>query len=65
MDLQASDRYAIRELLDRFSDAVNHRDWRAVMALFAKDIVWERLPPTPWKLEGPDAIFAFLTNNDR
>jgi hypothetical protein len=57
------DRLAIRELIDRSSDLINHQEWTALMDLFTSNIVWERLPPTPWKVEGRDAVHAFLTNN--
>ena len=33
------------------------------MALFTDDIVWERLPPTPWQLAGRDAVLGFLSKN--
>ena len=65
MDLEARlvDQLAVRDLIDRSSDAINHQDWPALMALFTEDAAWERLPPTPWKLEGRDAIRAFLSKN--
>ncbi|QRK11519.1 nuclear transport factor 2 family protein [Archangium violaceum] len=54
---------AIRELLDRSSDAINHQDWTALMAMFTEDAVWERRPPTAWRIEGREAIRAFLARN--
>jgi hypothetical protein len=41
MDLQAlSDRIAIREVIDRYSDAVTRREWRSVGATFHDDATW-------------------------
>ena len=41
MDLQAlSDRIAIRDVIDRYSDAVTRRDWPSVGATFHDDAVW-------------------------
>ena len=41
MDLQAlSDRIAIRDVIDRYSDAVTRRDWPNVGATFHADAVW-------------------------
>lgn len=55
---------AIRALLDEASDAINHHEWAALVSLLAEDVVWERLPPHPWKLEGRDAILSFLAQNE-
>lgn len=57
------DRLAIYDLLNRSSDLINHQEWETLCALFSDDIVWEREPPTPWKLDGRDAVFAFLNRN--
>jgi ketosteroid isomerase-like protein len=35
------DHLAIRSLLDRYTDAVNRRDWDAVERVFAEDGVWD------------------------
>ena len=41
MDLQAlGDRIAIRDVIDRYSDAVTRRDWPNVGATFHDDAVW-------------------------
>lgn len=58
-----SERLAIRDLIDRSSDAINHQDWPALAALQAENVVWERLPPMPWTLRGRDAVRGFLTGN--
>jgi ketosteroid isomerase-like protein len=63
MEQRLLDRLAVRDLIDRSSDAINHQDWTSLVSMMAEDAVWERLPPTPWTLEGRDAIRAFLANN--
>lgn len=64
LDQSTLDRLAIRELIDQSSDLINHQQWNALLGLFTDDIVWERLPPTPWKLAGHDAVLGFLTKNE-
>jgi hypothetical protein len=41
------DRLAVRELIERSSDLINHQEWTRLMSLFIDDIVWERRPPMP------------------
>jgi len=47
---------AIRDLLNRYTDAVNQRDWQALAALFAADAVWDaggpELGPRGYRFEG-------------
>lgn len=62
-ELGQIDRLAVRDLIERSSDVINHQEWTALVALFTDDAVWERLPPTPWKLEGREAIRTFLAGN--
>jgi hypothetical protein len=31
--------------------------------MMTADVVWERMPPTPWTLDGLSAVHAFLTAN--
>lgn len=57
------DRVAVRELIDRASDAINHAEWENLLQVSTEDVVWERLPPVPWKLEGRRAIREFLAKN--
>lgn len=57
-------RRVIRELLERASDAVNHREWDTLLAMSSNDVVWERRGSPSWKLEGREAIRAFLSKND-
>lgn len=63
LDATAADRAAIRELVDRLCDAINHHDWVGVGALLTEDAVWETLPPIGWRAEGRSAIVAFLSGN--
>jgi ketosteroid isomerase-like protein len=41
-----ADHLAIRSLLDRYTDAVNRRDWTAMERVFAPDGVWDMGGPT-------------------
>jgi ketosteroid isomerase-like protein len=47
---------AIRDLLDRYTNALNHRDWSALEGLFACDGIWEAVSPVdgapPMRFEG-------------
>lgn len=52
------DRFAIRELIDRYSDAVNHRDWAALETCFTEDGVWDVGAPFSFKIESAKAIVA-------
>jgi hypothetical protein len=57
-------RLAIRELLERFSDAVNHGQFEIIPTLFSADAVWEtKIPPDAalglgegFHFRGPDGI---------
>jgi ketosteroid isomerase-like protein len=51
-----ADRFAIRELIDRYSYAVNERDWAAYESCFAEDAVWDVGPPFSFRLRGRSAI---------
>jgi uncharacterized protein (TIGR02246 family) len=50
------DRFAIRELIDQYSDAVNERDWAAFASCFTEDAVWDVGAPFSFKLETRDLI---------
>ncbi|QSQ13822.1 nuclear transport factor 2 family protein [Myxococcus landrumensis] len=56
---------AVRALIERFSDAANHADWKATEEMFTEDAVWEVQAPPPmgWTFEGRDAIRAGMTGN--
>ncbi|MGE0385166.1 MAG: nuclear transport factor 2 family protein [Gammaproteobacteria bacterium] len=41
-----ADHAAIRDLIDRYTDAVNRRDWRALEATFAAGGIWDCHGPT-------------------
>lgn len=55
-ELTVADRLAIRELVDRYNDAINHRDWPMLATLFAPDAVWEIAAPVHLRLEGAPKI---------
>jgi len=50
------DRFVIRELIDRWSDAVNERDWAQLATCFTADGVWDVGPPYNLRLEGNKTI---------
>ena len=54
------DELSIRNLVARFTDAVNERDTDAFRRLWTDDAVWEIGPPLPARAEGIDAIVAML-----
>ena len=54
------DRFAIRELIDRFCDAINERDWEAFAACFVEDGIWDVGPPISFRQEGKSQIFEFI-----
>lgn len=59
--LQATtSRQEIRELLESYHAAVNHRDWELLESVFAKDAVWEAKPPVNLRFEGGVAILDGL-----
>ena len=53
-----ADELAVRALLDRYTDAVNRRDWDAYRACWTDDAVWELHAPVNQRKEGIDAIMA-------
>ncbi len=57
------ERYAVREVLERITDALNHQEWAALDPMFTDDVVWQALPPVGWKLEGRAAVRHFLDKN--
>lgn len=50
------DRFAIRELIDRYSYAVNERDWAAFESCFAEDAVWDVGKPFNFRMQGRSSI---------
>ncbi|AKU92086.1 nuclear transport factor 2 family protein [Vulgatibacter incomptus] len=62
-DRNLLERLAIRELVEKVSDAINHQEWDTLRAFFSEDVVWERQPPNPWVLDGREAVFGFLEGN--
>jgi ketosteroid isomerase-like protein len=56
MDRAITDRLAIREVIELYSDAVTRRDWTTVGAVFAEGAVWVIAPPTDIELRGRAAI---------
>jgi uncharacterized protein (TIGR02246 family) len=56
-----ADRFAIRELIDRYCYAVNERDWAALESCWAEDGVWDVGKPLNFKLEGRKAIVGIAS----
>jgi len=57
---ELEDRYAIRELVEGWSDGANHRDWAALEALFTDDAVWDVGAPLSFQAQGARPIVALL-----
>jgi ketosteroid isomerase-like protein len=53
---QRLDEAAIRALSDRYTDAVNHRDWATYRDCWTEDAVWDLGPPVNQRKDGLDAI---------
>ncbi len=51
-----ADELAIRAVAERYTDAVNHRDWAAYRACWTPDGVWDLGPPVNQRYEGIEAI---------
>jgi ketosteroid isomerase-like protein len=51
-----ADRFAIRELIDRYSYAVNERDWKAFESCFAEDAVWDVGKPFSFRVQGRSSV---------
>ena len=63
MNKFADELHEIRDLIERSSDAINHQDWSTLEAMMSDDVVWARMPPTPWTLVGRTAVHNFLAGN--
>jgi hypothetical protein len=51
-----SDRFLIRELIDRYSYAVNERDWQAFESCFSEDAVWDVGKPFDFRVQGRSSV---------
>lgn len=51
-----AERFAIRELIERYSYGVNERDWAAVESCYTEDAVWDVGQPFGFRLEGRKTI---------
>ena len=61
--LPVADRLLIRELVDRYTDIINHREWAALTGLFTPDAVWETAGPTSLRFEGAPKIAGAIRWN--
>jgi ketosteroid isomerase-like protein len=55
-DSTSTDRFLIRELIDRYSYAVNERDWPAFESCFSEDAVWDVGKPFDFRVQGRSSI---------
>ena len=62
MPTETEDKLAILEVIARWSDAVNERDWDALAQCFIDDGVWDVGPPFDFRLEGNQAIVDVCTS---
>lgn len=51
-ELSLEDRINIRDLLDRYGDAVTRRDWDAVAECYAEDATFYEKPPVEIRMQG-------------
>lgn len=58
-----ADELAVRAVIERTSDALNHAEWKALDRFLTEDAVWEARPPVGVRMEGRAAIHAFLEKN--
>ncbi|AGC47312.1 hypothetical protein MYSTI_06039 [Myxococcus stipitatus DSM 14675] len=59
---------AVRSLIERFSDAMERADRKALVEMFTEDGVWEVQAPPPaisWTFKGRDAIRERLNGHER
>jgi ketosteroid isomerase-like protein len=53
-----ADRFAIRELIDRYCYSVNERDWPVMESCYTEDAVWDVGKPFNFRMEGRKSIIA-------
>jgi uncharacterized protein (TIGR02246 family) len=56
-----SKRREIQHQLNRYTDAVNRRDWQAFASVYAEDAIWEGTGELVMRFEGRDAITRGFT----
>ena len=56
-----ADRFAIRELIDRYCYAVNERDWAVLESCYTEDAVWDVGKPLSFRQEGRKAIVGIAS----
>jgi hypothetical protein len=57
----ALDRLAIRELVDRYVDCLNHRDWAGYGELLAADFLWTCSAPHDLRIESREAMLEMVS----
>jgi hypothetical protein len=56
MQGDSADRFAVRELIDRYSDALSRRDFAAMAGLFQADATWSAGSPFDLRLFGTEIV---------
>lgn len=59
------DRLTIRERVDAYIDALNHRDWTAFAEFLTEDMIWSASEPFGHRVEGRDAMLARMTDRQQ
>jgi len=59
-DKELADRLEVRDVIERYSDAVTHRLWADAAATFHEDAVWKAGAPISIELKTRDGIIASL-----
>jgi ketosteroid isomerase-like protein len=60
-DKSALDRFLLRELIERYSYAVNARDWPTLADCFTEKGIWDVGPPFNFRPEGRAAVVKLIS----
>jgi ketosteroid isomerase-like protein len=60
-DTAILERLAIRELIDRYVDCLNHRDWAGYGELLADDFLWTCSAPHSMRIESRAAMLEMVS----
>jgi ketosteroid isomerase-like protein len=56
--ISLEDRIEIRDLVERYGDAVTRRDWAAMADCYVEDATFHELPPVEVRMSGRDEIVS-------
>src|SRR5690348_13861708 len=54
------DRFLIREQIENYIDALNHRDWDRIGSILTEDFIWSAGAPFEQRFESRQAFLAML-----